>query len=49
MVKYFALPAVGRMARQLAVARERNPQGGLDLSALNLADARPLFRRADAS
>ena len=29
MVKYFALPAVGRMARQLAVARERNPEGGL--------------------
>jgi len=46
LVKYFALPAVERMARQLKIARERNPEGGLDLSALNLADARPLFRKA---
>jgi predicted regulator of Ras-like GTPase activity (Roadblock/LC7/MglB family) len=49
LVKYFALPAAERMARHLRVARERNPGVGFDLSALNLADARPLFRRVDPS
>jgi len=42
-VKYFAIRAVGRIARQLEAAQERDPDGGLDLSVLNLADASEFF------
>src|SRR5215467_12873246 len=37
-VKYFAGPAVQRIAEQMQVAQERDPGGGLDLSVLNVAD-----------
>src|SRR6185503_8862970 len=37
-VKYFATPAVKRIARQLEAAQRREPTGGFDLSVLNLAD-----------
>jgi predicted regulator of Ras-like GTPase activity (Roadblock/LC7/MglB family) len=46
-VKYFASPAVKRIAVQLQIARERDPGGGVDLSMLNLADPRELFKRKD--
>jgi len=44
-VKYFAGPAVKRIAVQLQIAQERDPGAGLDLSALNLADASEVFKR----
>ena len=43
VVKYYSAGAVSRIARQLAVARERDPAGGLDLSELNLADPQESF------
>ncbi len=46
IVKYYSANAVGRIARQLAVARERDPDGGLDLSELNVAAPQELFRKA---
>lgn len=46
-VKYFASPAVKRIALQLQLAQERAPGGGLDLSELNLADPSEVFRRKD--
>lgn len=47
-VKYYAEDVVGRVSRQLTAARARAPDQGLDLSALNIADAAPLFRRRAA-
>ncbi|MCX6929116.1 MAG: roadblock/LC7 domain-containing protein [Verrucomicrobia bacterium] len=44
-VKYFAVPAVQRIAVQLKIARERDPGPGLDLSELNFADPSQLFKR----
>jgi predicted regulator of Ras-like GTPase activity (Roadblock/LC7/MglB family) len=44
-VKYFAIPAVKRIAAQLQIARERDPGAGLDLSVLNLADPSEIFKR----
>jgi predicted regulator of Ras-like GTPase activity (Roadblock/LC7/MglB family) len=42
-VKYFALSSSGRIARQLETARDRDPDGGLDLSVLNVADTSEFF------
>ena len=47
VVKYFASPAVRRIACQLAIAAEREPGRGLDLSVLNVADAGEFFRRKE--
>ena len=44
-VKYFAAPAVKRIALQLQIAQERAPDSGLDLSVLNLADPSQVFKR----
>jgi predicted regulator of Ras-like GTPase activity (Roadblock/LC7/MglB family) len=44
-VKYFAVPAAQKIARQLHIARERDPKQGLDLSILNLADPSEIFKR----
>ena len=44
-VKYFALGAGPRIARQLKTAQERDPSGGMDLSVLNIADPSELFRK----
>jgi len=44
-VKYFAAPAVQKIAEQLQLAQEREPGGGLDLSVLNLADPSQVFRK----
>jgi len=44
-VKYFATPAVKRIARQLEAAQRREPTGGFDLSVLNLADPSGLFKK----
>jgi predicted regulator of Ras-like GTPase activity (Roadblock/LC7/MglB family) len=47
-VKYYSEDMVVRVGRQLHIARSRAPDQGLDLSALNLADSAPLFRRRAA-
>ena len=47
VVKYYAGNVVKRLARRLRAARERNPEGGLDLSALNVANPQELFRKKD--
>jgi len=44
-VKYFAAPAVKRVALQLQIAQERNPGASLDLSELNLTDPSEIFKR----
>jgi predicted regulator of Ras-like GTPase activity (Roadblock/LC7/MglB family) len=44
-VKFYGQDVVARVGRQLAAAGDRAPDQGLDLSALNIADATPLFRR----
>jgi predicted regulator of Ras-like GTPase activity (Roadblock/LC7/MglB family) len=44
-VKYFAIPAAQKIARQLQSAQEREPGAGLDLSVLNLADPSEMFKR----
>jgi predicted regulator of Ras-like GTPase activity (Roadblock/LC7/MglB family) len=44
-VKYFASPAVKHMAVQLQIAHERDPNGSLDLSELNLADPSEIFKK----
>ena len=45
VVEYYSAGAIKNLARQLAVARERDPGGGLDLSEMNLADSQELFRK----
>jgi predicted regulator of Ras-like GTPase activity (Roadblock/LC7/MglB family) len=45
VVKYFALPAGEKIAKQMQAAQERDPGVGLDLSVLNLADTTELFKR----
>jgi predicted regulator of Ras-like GTPase activity (Roadblock/LC7/MglB family) len=44
-VKFFAEGTAIRIGRQLATARSRAPSEGMDLAALNLSDAAPLFQR----
>jgi predicted regulator of Ras-like GTPase activity (Roadblock/LC7/MglB family) len=44
-VKYYSIHAGKRIALQLKAAKERNPENGLDLSELNLADTSELFHR----
>ncbi|HVU27306.1 MAG TPA: roadblock/LC7 domain-containing protein [Verrucomicrobiae bacterium] len=46
-VKYHSAKAVKRIARQLKIASEREPGGGLDLSALNMVDTQNLFRKKE--
>jgi predicted regulator of Ras-like GTPase activity (Roadblock/LC7/MglB family) len=45
LVKYYAQPAAQRICRQLQIAHARKPDASLDLSEVNLADPRGLFRR----
>jgi predicted regulator of Ras-like GTPase activity (Roadblock/LC7/MglB family) len=45
VVKYYAVPAVARVAEQMVRAQAREPGAGLDLSELNLADTSGLFKR----
>ena len=47
-VKYFAIGACPRIARQIKTAQERDPSSSLDLSVLNVADPSDLFRRKSA-
>ena len=45
LVKYYSSNCSSRIARQLAVAQERSPDGGFDLSVLNIAHPQELFRK----
>jgi predicted regulator of Ras-like GTPase activity (Roadblock/LC7/MglB family) len=47
-VKYFAAETIKEVAKQLKVAKKRNPKSGFDLSELNMADPSPLFMRKSA-
>jgi hypothetical protein len=48
VVKYYAAAAVKRIARQLKIAKERDPESGLDLSVLNVAETGQFFRKKKA-
>jgi len=45
LVKYYSSNCTSRIARQLAVAQERSPDGGFDLSILNVEHPQELFRK----
>ena len=47
-VKYFAAETIKSVAGQLKIAKARDPEGGLDLSELNMADPSPLFMKKSA-
>ena len=47
VVKYFAAPAAEQIASQMKVAHQRDPEAGLDLSVLNLADTSEVFKRKE--
>ena len=47
IMRYYASGAIRKIAAQLVVAQNRNPDGGYDLSALNIADSESLFRKKD--
>jgi predicted regulator of Ras-like GTPase activity (Roadblock/LC7/MglB family) len=47
VVKYYAAGTIKLIAEQLAIARSRNPEGGLDLSILNVADTQSVFRKRE--
>ena len=45
VVKYYVNAVRKSIARQLQTARERDPDGGLDLSVLNIEDTSSIFKR----
>jgi predicted regulator of Ras-like GTPase activity (Roadblock/LC7/MglB family) len=45
VVKYYAEWAVGRINEQLQKARQRSPQGSMDLVSMNVVDVSNIFRR----
>jgi predicted regulator of Ras-like GTPase activity (Roadblock/LC7/MglB family) len=47
-VKYFASTTIQQVAKQLKRAQQRDPDAGLDLSLLNMAETAPLFRKKTA-
>ena len=47
IMKYFAAGAIRKIGGQLLAARNRNPDGGYDLSVLNVADSESLFRKKE--
>jgi predicted regulator of Ras-like GTPase activity (Roadblock/LC7/MglB family) len=48
VVKFYSKHTVAKIAHQLGVARDRNPDAGLDLSVLNTADPQAFFRKRAA-
>lgn len=48
VVKYYSGDTTRRIAEQMEIARQREPDCGLDLSVLNVEDPSELFRRRDA-
>lgn len=49
VVKYYSGGTVAHVAKQLAVARKRDPESGLDLSVMNIADTQDLFRKKSSA
>lgn len=47
VVKYYSTAITEKIAAQLQVAAQRNPDEGLDLSVLNIADPSEVFRRSE--
>ena len=47
VVKYYSTSVTEQIAAQMQVAAERNPEEGIDLSVLNLADPSEVFRRTE--
>ncbi len=45
-VKYYAPVTIKKVAMQMKLAHERDPESGLDLSVLNIADTSVLFKKA---
>jgi predicted regulator of Ras-like GTPase activity (Roadblock/LC7/MglB family) len=45
IVKYYSSNVASSVAKQLNLARKRNPDGGFDLSVMNLANPQELFRK----
>jgi predicted regulator of Ras-like GTPase activity (Roadblock/LC7/MglB family) len=45
LMKYYGSNCTSRIARQLAVASQRSPGNGFDLSVLNMANPEELFRK----
>jgi predicted regulator of Ras-like GTPase activity (Roadblock/LC7/MglB family) len=45
VIKYFSAPAAVQIAEQLQSAQQRDPNAGLDLSELNVADTSDFFKR----
>ena len=48
LIKYYGSNCASQIARQLSAAHERNPDGGFDLSVLNMANPQELFRKRSA-
>ena len=48
-VKYFANACVPQLARQFITARERDPDGSLDLAMINMEDSSGFFRKVAQS
>ena len=48
LMKYYGTNCSSKIARQLVAANDRNPDGGYDLSVLNMADPKELFRKRGA-
>jgi predicted regulator of Ras-like GTPase activity (Roadblock/LC7/MglB family) len=48
VVKYYVTSTIKRIAKQMVAAHKRNPDGGLDLSVMNLADTEGVFRKKEA-
>lgn len=44
-IRYYAADTIKKVSGQLKIAHSRAPQGGIDLSMLNLADPSPVFRK----
>ncbi len=44
-VKYYAPVTIKKVAMQMKLAHERDPESGLDLSVLNIADTSVLFKK----
>jgi len=45
-VKYYAPVSIKKIAMQMKLAHERDPESGFDLSVLNIADTSVLFKKA---
>ena len=45
LMKYYGSGCCSKISRQFVAAKERNPDGGFDLSVLNMASPQELFRK----